>query len=377
MLTNYTDFLENEFDISVLKLLINGPNGASQPTHLEQPAIVALQLSQIYMWKSLGVNPKVVLGHSIGEFAAAVAAKIMQPETALRLAVIRGKLMGECPKGSMAAVFAPVEELQQLPISIAIAAYNSPLLNVLSGPREQLVQFLDVNFRDRYSMLNVSHAFHSPFMDGAATKFRSHVGEVSLNVANDVIFVSSMTGERETYKISTSDYWSEQIINPVKFLKAVETSFALLPHVDTTIEFGSDSVLINMSRRIISDKNIQWIPSSSIFYITKEDEVTSQINEIQNSPRRTPLFNSVPIPWNRPVAIDDSVKIDSEFDIFSFAYDAKWTPIEPNLLLENTISLCLAISTRSINIKMPNNWKGESVVKTKTSTSYSGKQEHL
>ncbi|WP_035347715.1 acyltransferase domain-containing protein, partial [Alkalihalobacillus hemicellulosilyticus] len=289
-LTKYTDILKKSLNVPILEMLLNESAGINQQTQIEQPATVALQLAQISMWNELGVKPKVVLGHSIGEFAAAVAAGIMKPEDALKLAIARGKLMSEAPPGSMAAVFSPAENLKTLPRNVVVAAVNGPALTVLAGPQETLSHFVNNNYKDQHMMLNVSYAFHSPSMNSAATEFGKHISGVSLLKPKDIQFISSMTGEIETERLLTPEYWKDQIINPVNFLQAIKTSFSLSPRATLSIELGSDSALINMARRIIPDMDVHWVSSTSEFEI---DETKVNLNIQKDSSENAPLFRSV------------------------------------------------------------------------------------
>ncbi|MEC0457329.1 acyltransferase domain-containing protein, partial [Bacillus subtilis] len=310
-LTEYTNILEKNLDVPILEMLLNESAGLNQQTQLEQPATVALQLAQISMWDALGVKPKIVLGHSIGEFAAAVAAKIMKPEDALRLAIARGELMSNSPRGSMAAVFSPAKNFQTLPRDIVVAANNGPALTVLAGPRETLSQFVNDKFKDQHVMLNVSYAFHSPSMESAARDFRKHITEVKLSKPEDIHFISSMTGKIETHSPQTPEYWIDQIIKPVNFLQAIKTGFSLSPRATLSIELGSDSALINMARRIIPDADVQWLASTSSFEVDASEAgpglVGSSSTKLQeSSSANAPLFRSVPLPWNKPVITEPS-----------------------------------------------------------------------
>ncbi|HWU88804.1 MAG TPA: acyltransferase domain-containing protein, partial [Kofleriaceae bacterium] len=265
-LDRYTVALERSVDVPLLGLLLDNHGAATelvQQTQYGQPAVVALQLAQLAMWRDRGATPAVVLGHSVGELAAAVAAGVMQPEDALRLAAVRGRVMSECRAGAMAAVMAPAERLlSSLPPEIVIAADNGPTMTVLAGTKDALRAFLAERCRDPHTMLPVSHAFHSPLMEPAARAFREHVETTALAEPRDVQLVSTMTGDVETAQLRSPDYWIDQILRPVAFQRAVRTAWALSPAASTVVELGPASTLLQLAQRFVPDPDRQWIASS-------------------------------------------------------------------------------------------------------------------
>src|SRR5690606_28509812 len=112
-------------------------------TEIAQPALLALELALVALWKSWGIEPAAVLGHSVGEYAAAAAAGVLTEEDALRLIAERGRLMGALPAGgAMAAVFAPEPRVRraidETSVDASIAALNAPDTVVISGPAEAI-----------------------------------------------------------------------------------------------------------------------------------------------------------------------------------------------------------------------------------------------
>jgi len=256
---------------SISELLLNQTSSNTdilKRTELQQPALVALQLSQLEMWKARGVLPQKVLGHSIGEFAAAVAAGVLKADDALELAVHRGRLMSECEPGGMAALMLPVSSLNK-PLSdeIVIAAENGTSMTVLSGPVHLMEEELNKFYPDQFTMLPVSHAFHSPMMNEAARKFEDILSEYEMKEPETVEFYSTLTGQKELTGFSNPSYWSNQIIKCVKFLDAVNRLFESTPQPITVIEIGPTNTLINMAKRIIPNAGINWVESADISLI--------------------------------------------------------------------------------------------------------------
>ena len=336
-LDKYTAFLEEILHIPVLKILIT-PTESSEDlskTQYAQPVLVALQLAQIAMWRGRGMKPAIVLGHSIGEFAAASATGIMLAEDALRLSVVRGRLMSECPPGSMLAVFAPTEHLR-LPNDIVVAAQNGPSMTVLAGTREHLQQFIATIPKEiGHTYLPVSHAFHSPLMASAADSFRKHVSTINLTEPQDIRFISTMTGSEETTLTGTSEYWVNQIMQPVRFLDAIKTICKNPDHPKIIIEIGPSSTLINMTKRIVGDDHFQWIASADAI----------------KDPAKKSLFKSVALPWDKP-------KIENirEENNTSCIYETVWISDLPPVTTR-TSKPCLLLSQEKIDFELPPNWK--------------------
>jgi acyl transferase domain-containing protein len=111
-------------------------------TYFAQPALFALEYSLSCLWKDWGIQPSMLVGHSIGEFVAACISGIMQIEDAAKLVAIRARLMHDLPHGTMMSVRLPEHEiLKILPSELSIAAVNSPVLSVVSGSSEAINEF--------------------------------------------------------------------------------------------------------------------------------------------------------------------------------------------------------------------------------------------
>jgi len=166
-----------------MREVLFGAGGAGRlidETRWTQPALFVLQVGLAMLWRSWGVVPDVVLGHSVGEFAAAWCAGSLDLEDALDLIAERGALMQELPRsGAMAAVFLDAAAVadamgRDSAGTLAIAAMNAPEATVVSGDREALGALLRrfAAHGVRYKELTVSHAFHSPLMQPAMAGLR-------------------------------------------------------------------------------------------------------------------------------------------------------------------------------------------------------------
>ncbi len=193
-------------------------------TALAQPALFAVQYALAQLWRSWGVRPAAMIGHSIGEFVAATIAEVMGLEDALRLLARRGRLISSLPPGSMLGVMAPVEDVTDfVDDGVCLAADNAPGLCVLSGPSpaidsvEHALAARSVPTR----RLNTSHAFHSSMMDPILAEFEGIAAGVTQS--RPVIpYVSTLTG---TWADGPPEpgHWSAQIRSAVRFSSGLQT----------------------------------------------------------------------------------------------------------------------------------------------------------
>ena len=157
---------------------------ALMETRLAQPALFVTELAMASLWMEWGVEPKAMTGHSLGEFVAAVVAKVMSREDALRLVAVRGRLMQETERGAMLSVRLSVDRIAPLlDERLSIAAWNSPSLCVVSGPVEA-VDELEKRLEQESvgcKRLRTSHAFHSAMMDPMLEEFEAEVRKISLH----------------------------------------------------------------------------------------------------------------------------------------------------------------------------------------------------
>lgn len=192
-------------------------------TSLTQPALFAVEVSLMKLLTHWGLTPDVVVGHSIGEYAAGVCAGVLDIAAAARAVTLRGKTMFSMKEGSMLTVTLPAGELLNiLPPSLSVAALNSPGVTVVGGETAQVRAFkaeLDaIGVASR--LLTTSHAYHTPMMEGAARDFLDQLRETSLS-RPDIRFCSTVTGNFADEELTSADYWAQQIVKPVKFSDAI------------------------------------------------------------------------------------------------------------------------------------------------------------
>ncbi|WP_247196210.1 type I polyketide synthase [Streptomyces sp. GESEQ-35] len=240
-------------ETSVRDLLLRG-DPAVHRTRWAQPALFAVGYALGAALADVGVHPALLLGHSVGEFAAAVHAEALSLPDAARLIAARGALMEELPDGGgMLAVEAPADRLHELvepePL-VGFAAFNGPRSTVLSGDLAALDRIASALDGVRVRRLEVSHAFHSPLMRPVLEPFH-RIAEETVGGVPRTPFYSTVRGKLLESEPLDAAYWTEHIGAPVLFADAAAQLLDERPtHV---IELGPRPVLTALTRRIATD----------------------------------------------------------------------------------------------------------------------------
>ncbi len=226
-------------------------------TEIGQPAIFAMQVALAELWKSWGVEPSAVVGHSVGEIAAACVAGIFSVEDAARVIALRARLMEECGRGegTMLAVGLPEEEALALIArhdrTVTISAYNGPRSITLSGPRLSLeAMAAELEAQGAFARLvRVDHPFHHPLMRPAAEALEAALADLKPQPGT-VPFFSTVTGERQAGESCDAAYWGSGIRAPVRFASAVN---ALADFgVDVWLELSAHPALAHAAQESLS-----------------------------------------------------------------------------------------------------------------------------
>ncbi|MGB9490332.1 MAG: amino acid adenylation domain-containing protein [Terriglobales bacterium] len=221
-----------------------------QDTFFTQPSIFVIEYALARFWQSLGVEPAMMAGHSIGEFVAATLAGVWRLEDALSIIALRGRLMQNLPRGSMLAVNSSAESIANiLPATLQLASNNAPALCVVSGPEVDVTAFqkrLEAeNIVCRH--LHTSHAFHSAMMDTMIEPLREAVAKIQLH-APARPFVSTVTGRAITAAETTDPaYWAHHARATVEFSKAIQ--FLKEQDFDLFLECGPRATLCSLARQ--------------------------------------------------------------------------------------------------------------------------------
>ncbi len=236
-----------------------------QQTAYTQPALFALEYSLAQVWISWGIWPRIVMGHSVGEYVAACLAGVFSLEEGLKLIVQRAHLMQSLPsKGAMLAALTDPETAQAVIAAhrdqVSIAAYNGPDSVVISGEQRRVeVVRKDLEARGiKVTPLEVSQAFHSPLMDPILPEFAAFARSVRF-ASPEIAVVSNVTGDLAGPDIATPEYWIQHVRQPVQFARGIDT--LQRQGVDIYLEVGPTPVLLGMARACVNDSEALFLPS--------------------------------------------------------------------------------------------------------------------
>ncbi|MFI6096913.1 type I polyketide synthase [Lentzea sp. NPDC051213] len=247
---------------SVADVVFGDDATALDRTEFAQPALFAFEVALFRLFESWGLTPDFVLGHSVGELAAAHVAGVMSLPDACALVAARGALMQALPSGG-AMVALDAREDEVLPLlrdGVGIAAVNGPASLVVSGT-EDAVESIAGQWRDsgrRASRLRVSHAFHSPLMEPMLAAFETVARGISYQPAR-IPLVSNVTGELAGQDVLGADYWVRHVRDVVRFADGVRS---LERHgAAVLVEIGPDGVLSAMARDCVETSGIAVVPA--------------------------------------------------------------------------------------------------------------------
>ncbi|MDO9235408.1 MAG: amino acid adenylation domain-containing protein [Aquabacterium sp.] len=219
-------------------------------TRYAQPALFCMSYALTAWLDSLGIEPQAMIGHSIGEYAAACWSGVMSLESAITAVVARGQAMFEQRPGAMLAVRASADVVQAaMPAGVEIAAQNAPALTVVAGDFDAIDAFAaKLEAQDiGTTKLKVSHAFHSASMDAALPRVADALRAAHLQAPQMPLY-SCVTGELlQAQQATDPQYWAQQVRASVQFRRAVEAELA---HGDTVfIEVGPSQALTALLRQ--------------------------------------------------------------------------------------------------------------------------------
>ncbi len=240
---------------SLLDVMFGCGEGNMNDTAWEQPALYALECALTALWSSVGVHPSVVLGHSVGELAAAQAAGVFSLEDGMRFAEARGTLLSETEAGAMAAVFATparvastVEDLNESSASVGVSiSADNGSHQVVSGPVAE-IETISKHFKSegvRVRRLNTARAFHSALVEPALDMLEASLDNADIEPPSLTV-VSNLTGQVvEPGQALDGAYWRQHAREKVAFASGVRTLAEL--GVDLVLEIGPRPILASMT----------------------------------------------------------------------------------------------------------------------------------
>ncbi|MFD6170538.1 amino acid adenylation domain-containing protein [Streptomyces coeruleorubidus] len=230
------------------------------PTETAQAALFAHQAAWADAWRAAGIRPALLLGHSVGEYAALYAAGALTLEDGLRLTAWRGRLMQtRCPAGGMLAVRAGQATARRIALAAGaeLAAVNGPHAQVLSGPPQALKEAAVLLDREglRWRELPVDRAFHSAWIDSALDEFRTRARDVTYRPSHTPL-VTTADGElrRAGWSVDV-EYLCRQARQPVRFDLAMDR--AVEQGCRDFVEIGAGRTLTGLGRHCVPDS--RWL----------------------------------------------------------------------------------------------------------------------
>jgi amino acid adenylation domain-containing protein len=225
-----------------------------------QPALFILEYATARLWISKGIQPAILMGHSIGEFVAAQLAGVFSLKDALTLISERARLVSGTPRGQMLSVRIEEGQLKAiLPAGLSIAAVNNKKLCVVAGPEDAITGFTDELSEKGIParLLLTSHAFHSLMMDDIVEPFKAVVKSVTLNKPVKPL-VSTVTGTWLSEEQATDpEYWANHLRSTVRFADALNT--VTEDDGRLLLECGPGNILATLARQHTAGKNISII----------------------------------------------------------------------------------------------------------------------
>lgn len=218
-----------------------------------QPALFVLEYALATLWRSWGIEPAVLIGHSVGEIAAACIAGVMSLEDGLALVAARGRLMQNLPKdGTMMSLMASEASVEKAITphahEVSIAALNGPGNIVISGRKTAIMRIAEALKAEgvRSRELSVSHAFHSPLMEPMMEEFARAIKAITFSPPR-IPMISNLTGQIVGKEMASADYWVRHVREPVRFAQSVQTAVGL--GVGALLEIGPKPTLLGLTEQ--------------------------------------------------------------------------------------------------------------------------------
>ncbi|MGW0055928.1 SDR family NAD(P)-dependent oxidoreductase [Nocardia nova] len=242
---------------SLRELMFTDTEGVLGRTEFTQPALFAFEVALYRLLESFGVTADVLIGHSIGEVAAAYLAGLWSTADACRLVAARGRLMGALPPGgAMLAVGAAESDVNEVVERysgrVSVAAVNAPEALVVSGAEAAVAEIEELFVRRgcKTSRLRVGHAFHSELMEPMLDEFASVAAELTYHRPRLPV-VSNLSGLLAGDELLEPSYWVRHVRDAVRFAPGIETLHA--SGVRRFLEVGPDAVLTALTRQTLGE----------------------------------------------------------------------------------------------------------------------------
>jgi myxalamid-type polyketide synthase MxaB len=264
-LDHCAQILDAYLDQPLLQVIYAEGDSPLSETAYTQPALFALEYSLAQLWISWGIQPSILMGHSVGEYVAACIAGVFSLGDGLKLIAERARLMQSLSSdGAMFSALTDPDTVQAAiagyPDQVSIAAYNGPESVVFSGEKaavEAVAKDLEAQ-GIKVKPLEVSQAFHSPLMDLMLKEFEAIAHQVKF-AAPQIPIVSNVSGDLAGKEMATPAYWVNHVRQPVKFAQGMQS--LKQQQVGVYLEVGPKPILLGMGRQCVTEDEEIWLPS--------------------------------------------------------------------------------------------------------------------
>ncbi len=243
-----------------------GERSPLDDTNYTQPATFALQYALAELWRSWGVAPGLIMGHSVGEIVAATVAGMMSLEDGLMIVSERGRLMHSLPRnGLMASILADdarvLEAIAPYVDRVAIAAINGPESTVISGERTAVLEILRKLEASgiKTRPLQVSNSFHSPLVEPVLDEFEASCRRAQYQTPTTVLFSSMRLDFVTENSLLDAAYWRHNLRYTVRYSEAMQRLHQLGYRV--FVEMGPAPILVVMGQKCYPNNEGVWLPS--------------------------------------------------------------------------------------------------------------------
>jgi len=263
---------------SLVELIYGNDSSVIQRPLYAQPLIFSIEVALAHYWESIGIVPDIMIGHSIGEYAAAYMSGVMSFQDAVYMVAARAEIMDSTPpQGRMVGVLADevkVRELIECYEDVSIAAINAPENITVSGGKASIDDLVQRAHKARIFIeeLEVSHPFHSVLMRDGARRLEEKLSGIKFHTPSRC-FISTCTGTFVSEeKLLDAAYWGHHLEKPVLFSAAINT--ALSAGGSTFLEIGATATLSGLAAQNINSNGFLMLPS-----LRKNKPAWSQIHE--------------------------------------------------------------------------------------------------
>jgi phthiocerol/phenolphthiocerol synthesis type-I polyketide synthase E len=229
-------------------------DGPSASMSQAQPWLFALEYCLAVAWRSFGVEPALLIGHSMGEITAATLAGVFELRDALRVVAARGAALDASGSGAMLAVFLGVDEVvERIPATLDWAASNGPELTVVSGTPDDIEDFHRRLSRDGIGArrLEIGVGAHSRLLDPHLDAFRRTMQTVDLHLPSLPILSFDENGQVADETLADADHWVRQLRNPVRFGQVLSHLVSGTRRGVLGVELGSGEMLSRMAAAVV------------------------------------------------------------------------------------------------------------------------------